>query len=356
MKKQNIRFRLTLTTSTIILSFLLICMCLFYVFLTYFAQIIERVYGIDDDILQPFFHIIFIAFVLLMVFACIASILGGFFVSEKYIKSIVQFTNQIKVMKKEGIDKRIVITHNDELDELKKEFNYLMDNIEDSIQKQNQFVSDASHELKTPLAILNGNLEMLERWGKQDSKVLDESLKVMQLEVKRMITLSSQLLQLTKEFDEKDIPFIQVDPLIERILHEYEKLYPDFTFHFISNSNKALPLRSEHFEQAVLILLDNAIKYCREDSKRIEVYHYPNMLSVKDYGIGIDEDKTTKIFDRLYRIDESRENTKNSFGLGLSILKRISEWYKFTIEVRSEKGQYTEFRLRFNGGEDDEKI
>ena len=353
-KKKNIRSRLTLITSTIILTFLIICTGLFYLFLTYFAQIIERVYGIDDDILYPFFSIIAIALVLLIIFALVASVLGGFFVSERFLKSVVNFTNQIKRIKNEGLDKRMPIVNDDELDDLGKEFNYLMDDIEDSIQKQNQFVSDASHELKTPLAIISGNLDMLERWGKDDRKVLDGSLHVIKLEVNRMITLTGELLQLTKEFDDEDIPVLSIDNIIERIVHEYEKLHPEFEIQFRNVDGKDIQMKQEHFEQVLMILLDNAVKYSKEDSKYIEVTHKENMLRVKDYGIGIEKAETNKIFDRLYRIDESRENAENSFGLGLSILKRISEWYKFAIEIDSEKNEYTEFILKFNGGKENE--
>lgn len=354
MRKKNIRSRLTLITSTIILSFLVICTGLFYLFLTYFAQIIERVYGIDDDILQPFFSIIGIALILLIIFALVASILGGFFVSERFLSSVVSFTNQIKRIKNEGLDKRVPIVNNDELDDLGKEFNYLMDDIEESIQKQNQFVSDASHELKTPLAIINGNLDMLQRWGKEDPKVLDDSLDVIKLEVNRMITLTGELLQLTKEFDDSNINVLSIDDIIERIIHEYKKLHPDFVIEFYSADGNDILMKQEHFEQVLMILMDNAIKYCRDDSKHIEITHKDNMLCVKDYGIGIEKEETGKIFDRLYRVDESRENAKNSFGLGLSILKRISEWYKFSVEIESEKNEYTEFILKFNGGKEHE--
>lgn len=350
MRKKNIRSRLTLITSTIILSFLVMCTGLFYLFLTYFAHIVERVYGIDDDILQPFFSIIGIALVLLIIFALVASILGGFFVSERFLSSVVSFTNQIKRIKNEGLDQRVPIVNNDELDDLGKEFNYLMDDIEKSIQKQHQFVSDASHELKTPLAIINGNLDMLQRWGKEDPKVLDDSLDIIKLEVNRMITLTGELLQLTKEFDDSNVSVISIDDIIERIIHEYKKLHPDFMIDFHSVDGNDILMKQEHFEQVLMILLDNAIKYRREDSKHIEIMHKETMLYVKDYGIGIDKAETGNIFDRLYRIDESRENTKNSFGLGLSILKRISEWYKFSVEIESEKNKYTEFILKFNGG------
>ncbi|MFV0380869.1 MAG: sensor histidine kinase [Breznakia sp.] len=356
MKKQNIRSRLILTTSIIMLGFLTLCTGLFYVFLIYFAQIIEHVYGIDDDILQPFFSIIGVVLVLLIIFALVVSILGGLFVSERFLRNVVSFTEQIKRIKQDGLDKRIPITHHDELDALSKEFNALMDDIEGSIQKQNQFVFDASHELKTPLAIMKGNLEMLQRWGKQDPKVLDESLEVVTLEVNRMITLTSELLQLTKKFDDSDIATIYISKIVERVVHEYQKMHPEFKIEIYVSEVAKIKMKQEHFEQILMILLDNAIKYSKEDIKHITITFHENGLYVKDYGIGIEKQEIEKVFDRLYRIDESRENDENSFGLGLSILKRISEWYGFDVKIKSEKNQYTEFILNFKGGNEDEEI
>ncbi|MDF9824007.1 two-component system sensor histidine kinase ArlS [Breznakia sp. PF5-3] len=351
MRRKNIRFRLTLITSIIILSFLVITTILFSLFLTYFSQIIEKVYGIDDDILTPFYSIIFIALGLLIVFALIASILGGTFVSEHFLTTVSKFTDQIKKIREGGLDQRLPLSNNDELDTLGSEFNSLMDDIEDSMEKQNQFVSDASHELKTPLAILNGNLDMLSRWGKEDPEILENALEVSKLEVSRMITLTNELLQLTRGFDERDeVAALSINPIISRIISEYQKLYPDFKIAFHTENPKDIYLRVEHFEQIILILLDNAIKHSREETKSIEILHQENRLEVKDYGVGIKEAHRDKIFDRFYRVDEARENNQNSFGLGLSILKRISEWYHFDIAIESKEGQYTVFIITFNGG------
>lgn len=351
MRKHHIRSRLTLLTSSIILIFLTICTGLFYVFLTYFAQVIEQVYGIDDDILQPFFSIFSIVFILLIIFALIASILGGFFVSEHFLRNVVQFTQQIKAIKEEGLEKRLPLVNNDELDDLGKEFNDLIDDIEQSIQKQNQFVSDASHELKTPLAIMNGNLDMLQRWGKTDPAILSSSLAVMKLEVERMISLTSELLQLTEQFDTSNLPTISIETIIERVAQEYKKLYPDFAIDVAFSNAETIAIKPEHIEQMLMILLDNAIKYSKAEQKHIEITYRETTLSIKDFGIGIEKAEIHNIFDRLYRIDEARENKSNSFGLGLSILKRMSEWYDVTITVESEKNKYTMFILKFNGGQ-----
>ncbi|MFV0394622.1 MAG: sensor histidine kinase, partial [Coprobacillaceae bacterium] len=348
MKNKNIRFKLTSITASIILSFIIVTTLLFALFFTYFSHIIEKTYGIDDDILAPFYSIIIIAMIVLIIFALILSIIGGSFVSEHFLKTVREFTEKIKIIKDGGKEQRLPITNNDELDALGREFNLLMDDISSSMDKQNQFVLDASHELKTPLAIINGNCDMLLRWGKDDSEILMSSLIICKEETNRMITLTNELLQLTRVFDSSKVsPLLNMDLEIERVVAEFHKLYPTFDITFTYDKGKDVRINPEHFNQIIIILLDNAIKYARLDSKRIEISHHGYILEVKDYGIGIDKENIEKIFDRFYRADEARENRENSFGLGLSILKKFGEWYKFKITVESEKSEYTNFIIEF---------
>ena len=94
-------------------------------------------------------------------------------------------------------------------------------------------------------------------------------------------------------------------------------------------------------------MIDNAIKYARDDSKKIEISYDSLKLKVKDYGIGIDADKIEYIFDRFYRADESRAQNNNNFGLGLAIAKRVCSSYGYSLEVASTINEYTEFTITF---------
>ncbi|MFV0379348.1 MAG: sensor histidine kinase [Anaerorhabdus sp.] len=356
MRKKNIRSHLILNTSAIVLGFITLSSLSFYIFLIYFSQTIEKVYGIDDDILKPFFTIFIIILIFLIIFSLIVSILAGFLVSERFLSTIAKFTNKIKSIRYKSSDKRLPLENSNELDDLAKEFNYLMDDIEISVNKQNQFVADASHELKTPLAIIKGNIEMLQRWGKDEKKILEESLETTKLEVDRMILLTSEMLQLTKKFDHSDVSVISINEIITSVVNEYIKLYPDFNIEYSVTKDSKVKMKQEHFKQILFILLDNSIKYKRDNSKHIKITFKNNFLHILDYGKGIEKENLNKIFDRLYREDDSRENNHHSFGLGLSILKRICDWYKVEIKVNSEKNQYTEFILNFKGGKENEEI
>ena len=138
---------------------------------------------------------------ILIVVALFASIICSVMISKRFLKTVDQFTKNIQEIKNKGLSRRLVIEGNDELALLGREFNETLDQVERSMMQQNQFVSDASHELKTPLAIIKGNLDMLQRWGKDDLTILNNSLEVTSKEVERLAQLCNELLHLTRDVD-----------------------------------------------------------------------------------------------------------------------------------------------------------
>lgn len=299
----------------------------------------------DEDIMTPVAGIIILLLFVLAIIALISSIICGITISDKYLKTVNKFNSNVKQIKKDGLKHRLQIDGNDELGQLGKEFNDVLDQLETSLNQQKQFVSDASHELKTPLAIIKGNLDMLLRWGKNDPEILNSSLEVSSKEVDRLIILCNELLHLTKEVKIECKEPINIIPLIKQVISEFKNLYPDFIFTTIIDSNKKIWITEEHLHQLLIILLDNAIKYSKDDSKKIELKFINYDLKVKDYGIGIEESKLNYIFNRFYKTDESRVKNSNSFGLGLAIAKRLCDYYGFKINVISKLNEYSEFTI-----------
>lgn len=345
-KNKSFRFQLISTTSLIIMSFIAVFSLVLLTYMAYYLLILGRIYAMDEDIMTPVVSIVLVLLIIMIIVALIASILCGITISSRYLKTVKQFTDNVREIKKEGIDHRLQVEGNDELAQLGNEFNDVLDQLERSLQQQNQFVSDASHELKTPLAIVKGNLDMLQRWGKEDEKILESSLEVSSKEVERLITLCNELLHLTREMDVQCDEAIQADRIIKDTVYDFKQLHPMFTIQVDIKSNDKLWMREEHLKQLMIILLDNAVKYAREDRKQIEVIYDCKQIIVKDHGLGIAEDKLPFIFDRFYKADESRTSNANSFGLGLAIAKRICNTYGLNIQVESKLNEYTIFKIK----------
>ncbi|MGD6830866.1 sensor histidine kinase [Sutcliffiella halmapala] len=290
--------------------------------------------------------------------AILLSGIGGMLIARKLLKPIAALTDTMKRIKKRGFKERVPQDSNekDEIADISNMFNEMMTDVETSFQKQKQFVEDASHELRTPISILEGHLSMLNRWGKNDPEVLEESLKASQQEVERLKMLVFELLELTRlESDRFEIgdDVISPVPVIEELIKKFTLLHPEFSFTF-ENSLKEdimIQMADRHFEQLLIILLDNAVKYSKESTK-VEIIAEKKadkfICHIKDYGIGIPKEDLKKIFNRFYRVDKARSREKGGQGLGLSIAKRIVHNYNGLIEADSKEGEWTDIQLQFD--------
>lgn len=344
-KNHSFRFQLTFSTSLIIMIFISFFSLILLIYMSYYLLIISKIYAMDEAVMTPIASIIIILLIILTIVALITSIICGITISDRYLKTVKKFTNSIQQIKKEGLKHRLQIDNNDELGQLGKEFNDVLDQLENSLNQQSQFVSDASHELKTPLAIIKGNLDMLRRWGKDDPEVLSSSLEVSSKEVDRLVTLCNELLHLTREIKVKCDKKIDIVPIIYDTVEDFKKLNPNIIFTVTIDSHQEIKINEEHLKQLLIILIDNAVKYSKPNEIRIEIQYLENQLKIKDYGIGIDKDKIDHIFNRFYKVDESRVQNNNSFGLGLAIAKRLCDYYGYQINVISKINEYTEFTI-----------
>lgn len=135
--------------------------------------------------------------------------------------------------------------------------------------------------------------------------------------------------------------------VVDEVITNFKEVHPEFEFIIKITVTSKIWMRIEHLKQLLIILIDNAIKYSREEEKKIELLYVDQKLMVKDHGIGIEADKLDYIFNRFYRADESRAQNNNNFGLGLAIAKRICSYYDYAITVESIVDQYTIFTIDF---------
>lgn len=279
--------------------------------------------------------------------AVIISGLGGRMLARQLVKPLQAMNQTMKNVKQKGLAERIAFYDNhDEIATTMNMFNVMMDKVERSFQQQRQFVEDASHELRTPIAIVEGHLGMLHRWGKHDPAVLEESLQISIQELARLKALVEELLALTRaenlQMDEATA-VCEPEQVILQTIKKVNVLHPAFIMErdLRELSGVRLAISVEHLEQILLILLDNAVKYSRE-RKRIAVQATVQnervCLAIKDAGIGIPAKDLPFVTDRLYRVDKARNRKSGSAegnGLGLSIAKRLVERYNGALSIES---------------------
>ena len=295
-------------------------------------------------------------FLQLIVMEGIVSIGLAYFISRLISKPIEEIHDIIASINEENIEtKRLIVPKkNDEFAIVSQQFNELLDKISFYIAQQKHFVEDVSHELRTPVAIVEGHLKLLNRWGKDDPEVLEESLTASLSEIQRMKTLVQEMLDLSRapqvREQYKDAT-TEVVATLEQIVTNFKVLYPDFTFIADIDTKKEIisPIYRNHFEQIIIILLDNAVKYST-NRKEIIVSLSPTTeaveIGIQDFGMGLSEEDKKKVFSRFYRVDKARSRERGGNGLGLSIAKELVEGYNGKISVTSRLNQGSQFKVK----------
>lgn len=258
-------------------------------------------------------------------------------------------------IKEKGINKRAEISDlNDEVDKVNIVFNSMMDELEEAFDEQSRFVSDASHELKTPLTALHGHLSMLKRWGKNDKERLEKSLDICLNEVERLKKIVNDMLLLSKaektEINLSELEEINPKIIVQEVIEQYKVLNSNVKYTINIEENMKIKIDPNDLKQLLIIFIDNSIKY--NDKENIEIHISLRKtkdnfkLEVKDNGMGIPKDEIRKVMKRFYKVDKSRINN-NSFGIGLSIANRIANNYNAKIHIESELDKYTMIRVYF---------
>ncbi len=283
-----------------------------------------------------------LALSILFVSAIIAIVLG-YLLSNQMTKPIKKIQEIISSISEENIStKRIKVSEkNDEFAIVSEHFNELLDKISFYIEQQKHFVEDVSHELRTPVAIVEGHLKLLNRWGKDDPEVLEESLQASLVELQRMKTLVQEMLDLSRAPQVKEQykdATTNVTEVAKQVVHNFRVLYPEFTFIFDDDLKRDLwiPIYLNHLEQVVIILMDNAVKYSLDRKEIILSLSKGEEhveIAVQDFGIGMTEEDRKKVFSRFYRVDKARSRERGGNGLGLSIAKELIESYDGEISV-----------------------
>lgn len=273
------------------------------------------------------------------------SLVAGFLLSTYFtypLRKMAKTINSIEEAPHTGV-RMPVPKAEDEIADLAKAFNNMLERMQRFIQQQQQFVEDVSHELRTPVAVIEGHLSLLNRWGKDDPQVLAESLDASLQEIVRMKSLVQEMLDLSRaeqsDFHYKD-KVSNAKEVVHTTVSNFRMLYPEFTFNLDDDlsKEKEIKIYRNHLEQILIILLDNAVKYST-DRKEILIsmslsYKYLEIM-VQDFGEGISPENIEQVFNRFYRVDKARARHTGGNGLGLSIASQLVENYDGKMTLKS---------------------
>lgn len=300
---------------------------------------------VKDRLISEIISVIVLASVLLFmnIIFLIIVLLVGVRASRKTLRPIQTMTNTVENITIKELDTRLDIRGSqDELKDLARTFNRMLDRIQQSYEQQNQFVSDASHELRTPISVIQGYANMLDRWGKDDKSVLEESISAIKSESENMKSLIEKLLFLARS--DKNTQKIEkeefyINELIDEIIKETRLI--DNTHEIKSENNDVSKINADRklLKEALRVFIDNSIKYTLEGGTiKLDCILQNNeiLISVEDTGIGISKEDLPYIFDRFYRADKSRTKQTGGTGLGLAIAKWIIFKHQGKLTVQSQ--------------------
>lgn len=280
------------------------------------------------------------------------AVMSGNILGKKILKPLGQVTKTAREISVGNMNKRLAVGNfADEVNELSTSFNKMLERLENSFAQQQRFIADASHELRTPLTVIRGYADMLEKYGAEDSELLEEATAEIKKSAQNMQYLVENLLFLARaDSNNQPLNFAPVE--INDVLKSAIASFKNPRVKFINDKSFEIVGDAEFLKKMFAAFIDNALIYSQgEVFITLENFGDTAVVKISDTGIGIAEENLDKIFDRFYRVDKSRaksDEDKISAGLGLSIAKFIADKHGINIEVESALGKGTTFTLTFH--------
>jgi signal transduction histidine kinase len=248
---------------------------------------------------------------------------------------------------------KVVLSGQDELAYLGEEFNDLTEKLQTSENKRRQFVSDASHELKTPLASIKLLTDSILQ-NDMDMDTVREFVGDIGNEADRLTRMSEKLLSLTRieSQEDGDCEIVNISPTVRRVTRMLSGVAQaaDIRIEFTCQQDSPILILEDDLYQIIFNLVENGLKYNLPGGKlmvNLTRDEENAVLTIQDTGVGIPEDAISHVFERFYRVDKARSRKSGGSGLGLAIVKNLVERNQGTIEVSSIPDQGTTFTLSF---------
>lgn len=257
----------------------------------------------------------------------------------------------IRDIQQENYNQRVAVGGHDELTMLAEEFNMLTERLQTSEEKRNRFVSDASHELKTPLASIKLLTDSILQ-NDMDTETMREFVGDIGSEADRLTRMTEKLLSLVKigKEPETEMELISMAPTVQAVAKMLEPIArkADISLHVDTDTPCTVLMLEDDLYQVVFNLMENGIKYNRPGGSltvRISRQEDTAVLTVQDTGMGISEEGLSHIFERFYRVDKARSRATGGSGLGLAIVRAIVQRNRGEIRVESQVGAGSTFIL-----------
>lgn len=312
---------------------------------------LQLVKNMDSE--KVFLKLLFMVIAIMDVLGIGVSVLLGYLFSKRMLKPVGEITRAAQKINAQNLSERILLPPSkDELYMMAETFNEMSDRLQKSFQQQSQFVSDASHELKTPISVIKGYINLLDRWGKDDKEALDTSIEAIKNETENMEHLVSKLLTLAKLDTHQPITMANFDLAVlgQSLVKEIELYDTTHAIFYQGESHLSITSNESMIKQLIRILCDNASKFtpaggnihlsCIKEKGK-------GVLMVADTGCGIENEEIPHIFNRFYTENPARNKEKSGNGLGLSIAKDICDALDARIFVSSKMNEGTEFKIVF---------
>lgn len=289
------------------------------------------------------------SYIYLIVFSSIGMIVT-YIITGKALKPLQELNDSIINITEHNLKARIpAYIVKDEIGSLVTSYNAMLERLNESFLRQKRFSSNVSHELKTPLSIMNAGLQVLHLDEEPTVEDYKETIDIAERNTKRLINIVEDLFVLTNESDTNFTDEIDLKQLVLQIKAELDVLYNEkkinfiheFEFHRIIGNGTLI-------YRALFNLIENAIKYNVPNGKveiKTVIENDERKVIISDSGMGILKENIDKIFEPFYRVDPSRSRKIGGAGLGLSIVKSIVEKHGWEIEVDSKINSGTQFYI-----------
>ena len=299
---------------------------------------------------------LYLVFLAITLFICVIS----FIMANWLTKPIIELTGAIRSMGRQGYGAKVNVKGSGEIAELGTAFNRMSERIEDHDRVRDEFIANASHELKTPLATMKLLSESIMYDENASPEVMREFFTDVNSEMDRLSRIVTDLLRLVQDDTTEaalTLAPVQLDKIVEKVVIRLKPLADNKKLKLLCSAEPVtVDADALRIEQVIVNLVENAIKYTDKGSVSVLLTTEQGeaVFSVKDTGLGIPEESIPHLFERFYRVDKARSRGTGGTGLGLSIVEKTVTLHGGTIDVTSEMGNGSTFTVRLpiaGGGE-----
>ncbi|KQS44515.1 MULTISPECIES: HAMP domain-containing sensor histidine kinase [unclassified Exiguobacterium] len=293
----------------------------------------DQAYLFEDESVDDTVSTLVLTFTIVLVVGIIIAFISSFWIAYQTLRPLRQLNDTMQRISSSGTLETVQTKRDDEIGRLGRVFNQMIGRVDQTMEQQRQFVADVSHEMKTPLTVIEGYTQLLKRWGKTKPDVLDESIEHILQETHAMrTTLIEPMLELSRlGYEETSVEVIDLaelgSELADRMYHATGTIIP-------VDASGTIRANREAVLRILTIYIDNVLKYATSP----ELHLRKERLAVLDRGTSLTDEERARLFDRFYRLDAARD--RSGSGLGLSIAAALATTHHFKVgsEARQPDG------------------